>query len=268
MACVAQPRYLHKTCHKKYMETTDNKSNSLIEQMFEVGAHYGYARSRRHPSFASFVFGTKNGNDVLNLEKTGAQLHKVLEYIKASASEGKTFLFVGTKPEIRNIVEEAALSVDSPVVINRWIGGLLTNFSEMKKRFKKLEDLRAKKEKGELSVYTKKEQILINAEIDDLARNFGGVVSMTQLPDIMFVVDPRHEAIAVTEARKKNIPVIALAGSDCNLGEVTHTIPANDATIQSVSFFVAKVVEAIKEGQAHPKKAEEKKSEKADEKKA
>lgn len=226
----------------------DKPKTSLIENMFDAGVHYGYSHSRRHPSFASLIFGTKNGSDVIDLEKTSIYLTKATDFIRESAVNNKTILFVGTKPEIRKIMEVAALSLPVPYMTNRWIGGLITNFSEMKKRVKKLEEWNLKKEKNELDVYTKKERMIIDDEITDLTRNFGGIVSMARIPDVMFIIDPRHEETAVLEARKKNIPIVAIIGTDSDITKIDYPIPANDATIRSVSFFVNKVVEAYKEG--------------------
>lgn len=236
-------------------------SDSLIEGMFEVGAHYGHSKSRRHPSFAPYVFGVKEGIDVINLEKTSLCLSKALGFLQESVRDGKTVLFVGTKPEVRSIVEKTALSVSAPYVTHRWIGGLITNFSEIKKRVKTLEDLLLKRERGELDVYTKVERMAIEEEIEELTSNFGGITTIHKIPDVIFVVDPRHEAIAVAEAKKKNIPVVALIGSDGDLQHIDYPIPANDAKIESVSFFMEKVADAYKKGEAEQKTTSEDKKE-------
>ncbi len=227
-----------------------NAGHTNIDTLFAVGAHYGYAKSRRHPSYAPFVFATKDGSDVIDLEKTVGKFAAALAYVKEQAAQGKTMLFVGTKPEIKKIVEAAALSVDAPYMTHRWIGGLITNFMEVKKRIKRLDDFRTKKERGELSVYTKKEQMLINQEIDELTANFGGVAALTALPGIMFVVDPRHEETAMAEAAKKHIPVVVLAGTDCNIADLEHVIPANDSGPESVELFVRAIADAYSTGRA------------------
>ena len=135
-----------------------------------------------------------------------------------------------------------------PFVVERWVGGVLTNFPEIKKRVALLEDLRSKKEKGELAMYTKKERSLIDKDIERLERNFAGIVSMKNIPAAMFVVDPRKESIAIKEAQYLGIPVVALASSDCNLKEVDYAIPGNDSSVSSVNFFVAQIVQAFKDG--------------------
>lgn len=229
-------------------KTTDTAHAPLISEMFAVGAHFGYSRSRRHPSTRHFIFGSKNGVEILDLEKTSAELAQVKEFVKTFAKGGKQILFVGTKNEAKKAVTAGATAIDMPFVTERWVGGVLTNFSEIKKRVALLEDLLAKREKGELAMYTKKERLLIDKDIERLERNFSGIVSMKELPAALFVVDPKKESIAVKEAQFLGIPVIALASSDCNYKEVDHVIPGNDSSVSSISFFVDQIVAAFKEG--------------------
>lgn len=227
-------------------KTVDN--NALITEMFAAGAHFGYSRSRRHPSAKPFIFGTKNGIEIMDLEKTSVELEKAKEFVKTLAKGGKQILFVGTKSESKKSVEDGANSVDMPFVVERWVGGVLTNFPEIKKRVALLVDLRDKKEKGELAIYTKKERSLIDKDIERLERNFAGVVSMKDVPAAMFVIDPRKEAIAVKEAQYLGIPIVALASTDCNMKEIDFAIPGNDSSVSSVNFFIAQIVAAFKEG--------------------
>ncbi|MBI5400729.1 MAG: 30S ribosomal protein S2 [Candidatus Yonathbacteria bacterium] len=229
-------------------KTTTNEA--LITEMFIAGAHFGYSRSRRHPSVKPFIFGTKNGIEIMDLEKTSIELANAKEFIKTLAKGGKQILFVGTKNEARKAVEDGAVSIDMPFVVERWVGGMLTNFPEIKKRIARLEDLRAKKEKGELAMYTKKERLLIDKDIERLERNFAGIVSMREMPVAMFVIDPRKESIAVKEAQYIGIPIIALASSDCNLKEVQFPVPGNDSSVSSINFFVSQIVQAFKDGRA------------------
>jgi small subunit ribosomal protein S2 len=135
-----------------------------------------------------------------------------------------------------------------PLVSERWVGGNLTNFSEIKKRIIRLEDLRAKRDRGELAIYTKKERLLIDKDIERLERNFSGIVSMREIPAALFIIDPRKESIAVKEAQFLNIPIVALASSDCNLKEVTYAIPGNDSSVSSIIFFLTQITEAFKAG--------------------
>lgn len=223
-------------------------TQNVIEEMFQAGVHYGYSKSRRHPSSSPYVFTTKNGVDIINIEKTNELLEKALEVVTKFAASGKTILFVGTKPEARQQIIETALSLNMPYVGERWVGGALTNFPEIKKRIVKLLDLRDQKEKGGLDKYTKKERLLIDKEMEDMTKNFQGLSGITRTPDAVFVVDSKKEHIAVTEAKKMNLPVIALLNTDCNLKQVDFPIVANDASVSSITFFLAKVKEAYTKG--------------------
>ncbi|MFA6251430.1 MAG: 30S ribosomal protein S2 [Candidatus Paceibacterota bacterium] len=229
---------------------------NIIEEMFQAGVHYGYSKSRRHPSVSPYVFTTKNGIDIINIEKTYELLEKALGEISRLASSGKTILFVGTKPEARQQIIETALALNMPYVGERWVGGSLTNFPEIKKRIVKLLDLRDQKEKGGLDKYTKKEQLLINKEMEDMTRNFQGLSGITKTPDAVFVIDPKKEHIAVTEAKKMKLPVIALLNTDCNLKQVEFPIVANDASISSISFFLLKIKEAYTSGSSGAQSAD------------
>lgn len=224
------------------------KNNPLIDVMFKAGAHFGLARSRRHPSTAPFIFGVKNRVEIFDLEKTSVELEKAKAYLKALATEGKKVLVVGNKAEARDAVTKEATSIEMPFVALRWIGGTLTNFDQIKKRVEKFEDLSAKREKGELTKYTKKERLLIDREIDNLEKDFSGIVSMKELPGAVLLVDSKKESIALEEARKMNIPVVAICGSDCDLKVVNYPVPANDSSKTSISFLVKELLSAYKEG--------------------
>ncbi len=223
-------------------------STTLIDQMFEAGAHYGYSKTRRHPSTAPFIFGTKNKADIINLEHTALQLEKAMEFAKTLGKEKKTLLFVGVKAEARKASQDAADSIEMPYVIERWIGGAISNWSEIKRRIAKLEDLREKKEKGELDKYTKKERLLIDREIERLSKYFGGLTGLKKAPDAVFIVDAKREHIALTEIQKGGIPVIALANTDTNIRGIEFPIIGNDASVASISFFTNKIVEAYNAG--------------------
>lgn len=208
----------------------------------EAGLQYGYSRTRRHPSVKPFIEGNHNGVDFINLESTKTQLEEAVAYLKSVSTGGKTILFVGVKPEIRQIIKEVALSLNAPYIAERFIGGTLTNFPQMKKRIEKLHDLLKKKETGELNVYTKKEQLLIQRDIDRLDRDFGGISSLTNLPAAIVVVDPRHEAMCVKEANILHIPVVALSNTDCTIENIDYPIVGNDGSVAAVRF----VLETIK----------------------
>ncbi len=220
------------------------------EDMYKAGAHFGYSKSRRHPSTVPYIFATKNGVDIINIEKTRDMLDAVCEKVKSLAQSGKTILFVGTKAEARQATVETALALSMPYVNERWVGGALTNWPEIKKRITKLVDLRAQKEKGELDKYTKKERLLIDREMDDMTKNFQGIISITKTPDMLVVIDPKKEHIAVTEAHKMNLPVIALMSTDNNIKSVEHPVVGNDASITSIVYFLEAIKNAYKAGQS------------------
>ena len=225
-----------------------SKQSTIIDKMFEVGAHYGYSKSRRHPSTSSYIFATKNGVDIINIEKSYELLEKALETVSKMAASGKSILFVGTKPEARQQIIETALALNMPYVGERWVGGTLTNFPEIKKRITKLLDLREQKEKGGLDKYTKKERLLIDREMEDMTKNFQGVSTITSTTDDMFVIDSKKEHIACTEARKMGLPIIALLNTDCDLKKVEFPIVANDASVPSISFILNEVKSAYTNG--------------------
>lgn len=222
--------------------------NKAVEAMFKVGAHYGFIKSRRHPTVKPFIFGTKNKVEIFDLEKTETQLEQALAFVAKVASTGKQVLFLGGKSEARAIVKKAAESADQPYVASRWIGGTFTNFEIIRKRVEKLLDLRSQKEKGELNKYTKRERLLIDKEIERLEYLFDGITSMSGLPGAIFIVDSKKEYIAVKEAQERNIPVIALCGSDCDISQINYPIVANDTAIDSINYFTTKIAEAYTEG--------------------
>lgn len=229
-------------------EEKKTKNNDIIDTMFKAGAHFGYQKSRRDASTAPFIFGIKNKVEIIDLEKTAEQLKVAEEFISNLAKAGKQILFVGGKSEARGSIKIGAMSIDMPYVDGRWIGGAITNFSEIKKRIAKFEDLQKQKEKGELAKYTKKERLLIDRGIENLDVMFSGIVSMKDAPKALFVIDPKKEFIAVAEAKKAGIPVIALLNTDCNIKVIDFPIVANDASVSSIAFFVSEIVKAYKAG--------------------
>ncbi len=228
----------------------EKNEDSRIRALFEAGVHFGYSRGRRHPSVASSILATKNGSDIINLEHTEKSLAKALAFVAELAAAGKSILFVGSKPEAKKIIEDIALTTDQPYVTTRWIGGLLTNFSEMKKRINKLEDLREKKLTGGLDMYTKKERGLIDREMSRLNTLFGGVVGMKKLPDAMFVIDAGYEAIAATEARKSGIPVIAFSNTDVSTKHIDYPILGNDSSVSSIRHIMDEVANTFNKNKA------------------
>lgn len=240
-----------------------DSSKTLIERLFSVGAHFGFTKSRRHPTVAPFIFGNKQGTDIIDLEKTSVSLDVAKALLTEAGKAGKTILFVGTKEEISKTVEAHAKSIEMPFVVNRWVGGMLTNFAEIKKRIQRLTDLTAQGESGELErKYTKKERVMIGRELAKLMHNFSGIQKMDRLPYSLVIVDPRHDSIAVSEARELNIPVIGITSSDTNLRLIDYPIVANDGLQASVALLLSELVKSYTEGKSeyNPVKKEEPKN--------
>lgn len=217
------------------------EKQQLIDKLFSVGAHFGYGPSRRHPSLKSFIFGAKGGTELFDLEKTAEVLTEALAFVQKLASERKVVLFVGGKAEARGAIKRIALRLNQPYVASRWIGGTLTNFSEIRKRLAHLADLAEKREKGELAKFTKRERLLIDREIADLEAMFGGLKGMQKIPDALVIVDPRHEKSAVEEAKLLRVPMVALMNSDCDRAGIAYPIPGNDASIASINLVLDEI---------------------------
>jgi small subunit ribosomal protein S2 len=238
--------------------TEKTSTNPKIQELFKAGAHFGFVKSRRHPSAKPFIYGAKNKIEIFDLEKTVQELENTLSFVEEKGRENAPILLVGGKNEARDAIKRYADDIGMPYVAGRWIGGTLTNFTEIKKRLARLEELTTQREKGELGKYTKKERLLIDREIDKLNLYFSGLTSMKGVPKVMVVVDPKREHVAVAEARKMRVPVVALAGSDCNLFDVEHAIPANDSSRQSIAFILGEITTAYKKGKSEAKAKEDK----------
>lgn len=220
------------------------KEISLVPLM-EAGVHFGYSRTRRHPTVTPFLYGTKGGVDIIDLEKTAPQIETAVAFLGELAAAGKTILFVGVKPEARILTSEVAQSLKQPYVSERWIGGTLTNFPQMKKRIDKLETLKEERVSGGFDKYTKKEQSLLNREMERLNKYFAGLVGMTKMPDAVIVVDSKKEHIAIAEARKMGVPVIAIGNTDCSIRAINYPIIANDSSASSIKAILAILKDAF-----------------------
>lgn len=231
--------------------STPTNNSSLIERLFGVGAHFGFKKSRRHPTTAPFIFGTKEGNDIFNLEQSAKAIDTVKGILKEAAMNGKTVLFVGTKNEVVEAVKATATKISMPYVVNRWIGGMLTNLPEIRKRINRMESLVREQESGELErKYTKKERLLISRDLVKLNHNFQGISTITKTPDFMVIVDSRQESIALNEAIHLGIPTIAIMSSDCDASKITYPILVNDSLQGSVKLVLGELAAAISEGKA------------------
>ncbi len=216
--------------------------------MFNVGAHFGYSRARRHASVRPYLFGAKNGVDIINLEETAKMLSAAKARMEELGKLGKTVVFVGTKKEVRPSVEAIAKSLSMPYVTERWVGGMLTNWPEIRKRTARLKDLSEKFAKGELEKYTKKERLLFEREMGRLQTEFGGIANLEGAPGALVIVDPREEHIAVLEALKMKVEIVSLLNTDCNASEISYPILANDSALESVKYFLAELGGAYQQG--------------------
>ncbi len=222
--------------------------DNIIEKMFKAGAHYGYSKTRRHPSVSKYIYTTKNKGDIIDLEKTNTMLDEALLFLKNLGAQNKTVLLIGTKPEAKVSVKDVAESLNMPYVTERWIGGTLSNFTEIKKRILELENYQKDTATGGLNKYTKKERVVMAKKMEKLARYYTGLLGLKKAPDAIFIVDAKSEHIAATEARKSGVPVIALVNSDSNIKGIDYPIVANDGAIPSIKFFAQAIGAAYKEG--------------------
>ncbi|MFA6547333.1 MAG: 30S ribosomal protein S2 [Candidatus Magasanikbacteria bacterium] len=218
--------------------------------MLKSGMHFGHQKSRWHPKMKPYIFGVRNGVHILDLDRTVEQLQKALEYVKGLAATGKVVLFVGTKRQAQPLVKVAAESCGMPFLTERWIGGLLTNFDETKRRIKKYKDLKQQIASGEIEKYTKKEQLNIVKSVAKMDRYLFGLNNFEKMPDAMFVIDMRVCKTAVNEALRTNVPIIGVCDSNVNPDQAEFVIPANDDAVNSIKTISNLIAEAINEGKA------------------
>ncbi len=240
--------------HRMQKTEKTKEGGDLIEKMFEAGVQYGFTKSRRHPSVAPFIYTTKNRTDIIDLEKTEAMLLKAEKFFETLGSKKATVLLVGTKPEARDSIVKMAEALDMPYVVERWIGGTLSNFTEIKKRIIELENYQKDSASGDLSKYTKKERVVLAKKMEKMSRYYSGLLSLKKAPDAVFVIDAKAEHIAVTEARNAGVAVISLVNTDTNIKEVKYPIVGNDAAIPSIKFFTTTLTKAYENGQSESKK--------------
>ncbi|MFH2018427.1 MAG: 30S ribosomal protein S2 [bacterium] len=225
-----------------------------IMEMLKAGAHFGHRSGRWHPKMAKYIFGVRNGIHVLDLEKTAEEIQKTLEYVKNLVAKGKNILFIGTKRQARELVIEAAKSCDMPYINERWIGGLLTNFEEMKRRLRKYNTLKAEVASGEIEKYTKKEQVDFKKLLAKMDRYLIGLAKLEKLPDALYIADLRTGKTAVTEANKTNVPIVAVCDTNVNPEKAQYIIPANDDAVSAIKMMAELVATAVNEGKTEYEK--------------
>lgn len=219
-----------------------------LVDMLKAGVHFGHQKSRWHPKMRQYIYTARNSIYIINLEKTKAKLEQALSFISDTVAKGGTILYVGSKRQAKDIIKQNAEAVGMPYVIDRWIGGTFTNYETIRKLIKKYKDLDGQRERGELHKYTKKERLVIEEEIDKMKKVVGGITELNQLPAAVFVIDLKVDRTAVREAKKRGIPIVALADTNVSPEGIAYPIPANDDATKSIELMTSLVTEAVKEG--------------------
>jgi small subunit ribosomal protein S2 len=219
-----------------------------MKELLEAGVHFGHQTRRWNPKMKPYIFGARNGIHIIDLQKTVRLFKIAYEFIVRTVSEGYPVLFVGTKKQGHESIVEESERCGMFSIVNRWLGGTLTNFQTIKKSIKRMKDIERMKEDGSINRYTKKEILKMEKELFKLERNLGGIKNMDELPGAIFVVDPKREKIAVKEGRKLGIPVIAIADSNCDPDEIDFILPGNDDAIRAIRLFCSKIADACIEG--------------------
>jgi small subunit ribosomal protein S2 len=223
-------------------------SQFAMKQLLEAGVHFGHQSRRWHPKMAPYLFGERNGIHIIDLQKTLKMANEAYHFMRELAAAGGHVLFVGTKRQARDAIREEAARGGQYYVNHRWLGGTLTNFATVQQSVRKMKDLQRQKEEGVFELLTKKEAMQLERKLEKLERSLGGIKDMLKLPDCLFVIDIRKEDLAIAEAHKLGIPVVAVVDSNCNPADVDYVIPGNDDAIRAVRLFCSKIADAIVEG--------------------
>lgn len=221
-----------------------------MKQLLEAGVHFGHQTRRWNPKMKPYIFGARNGIHIIDLQKTVRLFKNAYDYVVNTVSDGYSVLFVGTKKQGHDAIIEESERCGMFYMVNRWLGGTLTNFQTIKQSITRLKELEKMKEDGSINRYTKKEVLKMEKELVKLEKNLGGIKNMDDLPGAVFVVDPKREKIAVKEARKLGIPVIAIADSNCDPDDIDMIIPGNDDAIRAIRLITSKIADACAEGHA------------------
>lgn len=223
---------------------------ATMKELLEAGVHFGHQVKRWNPKMKRYIFGERNGIYIIDLQKTLKGLEDAYHYVRDKAATGAGVLFVGTKKQAQDAVMEEAQRASAFYINQRWLGGMLTNFTTVKKSIDRLKKLEAMKEDGTLQLLTKKEAAKLEKEREKLSKNLSGIKEMKELPEIIFIIDPKKEKIGVAEARKLSIPTVAVVDTNCDPDEIDHVIPGNDDAIRAIKLITSKMAEAIIEGRA------------------
>lgn len=223
-------------------------ANVSLRDLLEAGVHFGHQTRLWNPKMRRYIYGEKNGVHIIDLQKTAQNLIEALRFIEAEISKDGTVLFVGTKRSAQELIAEQASRCGMFYVNNRWLGGTLTNWRTVKESIKRLVELEKARDDGRFDLLTKKEALELNRKIEKMDRSLGGIKTMNGLPSVMFVVDPKREHIAVREANKLGIPVVALCDTNCDPTGIKYVIPGNDDALKSIRLFTSALADAITEG--------------------
>ena len=221
-----------------------------MKQLLEAGVHFGHQSKRWNPRMKKYIFGERNGIYIIDLQKTLRQFKEAYQFVRSTAAKGGTLLFVGTKKQAQEIILEESKQCNMFYVQNRWLGGMLTNFSTIRKSIERMKKLEEMKNNGIFESLTKKEILKLDKQREKMEKILGGIRDMDKLPSALFVVDPKRERIAVTEANKLNIPVVAIVDTNCDPEGIDYVIPGNDDAIRSIKLITSKIAEAVTEGQS------------------
>ena len=228
-----------------------------MKQLLEAGVHFGHQTRRWNPKMAPYIFTERNGIYIIDLQKTVKKVDEAYDFLRSVAEEGKSILFVGTKKQAQEAVKEEALKSGMFYVNERWLGGMMTNFATIRKSINRLKELEAMEEDGTFEVLSKKEVLALKREQEKLEKSLGGIKDMEELPGALFIVDPRKERIAVAEAKKLNIPIVAIVDTNCDPDEIDYVIPGNDDAIRAVKLIASKVADAVLESKQGEQEAAE-----------
>jgi small subunit ribosomal protein S2 len=239
-----------------------------MKQLLEAGVHFGHQTRRWNPKMKPYIFGARNGIYIIDLQKTVRHFRTAYSFIEETVKKGEKVLFVGTKKQAQDSIVEEALRADQFYVNNRWLGGMLTNFSTIKRSIDRLKKIEAMSEDGTYDLLTKKETLQLERERAKLEKSLGGIKGMTRLPGAVFVIDPKKELIAVREARKLGVPVVAVVDTNCDPDEIDYVIPGNDDAIRAIRLFASKIADACLDGAAAREEALRVDSEGADQEEA
>jgi len=232
----------------------------IIKNLLENGVHFGHRSRNWNPKMKKFIFGKKSGVYIIDVEKTAQKLKEAADFLRELSARGGTVLFVSTKRQAKDVIQKEAESIGSPYVAERWVGGLLTNFIEVRKRIKTYKDLKDQEASGNFGILLKKEVVRLGRKVAKMDKNFSGLIGLDKLPEAVCLIDPKKESLPVKEAKKLRIPIVALIDTDSDPDGIDYPIPGNDDALKSIRFITSYLIEAIREGK-HERETQKKEAE-------